>query len=555
MTITGVNNPTSQNTPLSSARHPLLLTWLATIWLVTLPNIPLWRQLAQLPEITGLRGTLFGLGLAVGIAGLTHAILSLLNWRWLLKPVLSLFLMSAASGAYFMWSYGIVIDANMIINVMQTDPREASDLLNWRLLLSLGLLGVLPVWWLWRQPVRALSWGRRLGVNLLSFVGSLAILVISLLLIYQDFASVMRNHTQLRYLINPLNSFYSIGRVIAQPLERDNGKVQAIGQDARLVLPAGAAPATLIVVVGETARSGNFGINGYERDTTPRLAKEDVVSLRNVWSCGTSTAASLPCMFSHLGKEDYEKRKSNHESLVDVLQHAGLAVLWIDNQSGCKGICARVPQVSTTDLKVPAYCEGGECRDAIMLHELDQRIAQLPAERRAKGVVVFMHQMGSHGPAYHKRVPNAFKRFTPECASNALQECSREQVVNAYDNTIAYTDHFLGETIAWLKKRPGPSAMLYLADHGESLGENNLYLHGLPYAIAPDVQKRVPWITWTSMAFEQQRHLGSSCLRQRQDERLSHDHFFHSVLGLSGVRSAEYQSELDIYARCMSTAR
>ena len=446
----------------ASARHPLLLTLLASLWLVALPNIPLWRQLAQLPEVSGLRGLLFGLGMALGIAALTHALLSLLNWRWLLKPVLTLFLLSAASGAYVMWSYGIVIDPHMIVNVVQTDPREAADLLNWRLLVSLIFLGVLPVWWLWRQPVREIRVLRRLGGNALAFIASLVVLVISLMLIYQDFASVMRNHTQLRYLINPLNSFYAVGRVVAQPLERDNRQVEPIGQDARLTLPEGAAPATLIVVVGETARAANFGINGYERDTTPRLAREDVLSLGNVWSCGTSTATSLPCMFSHLGKDAYEKRSSNYQSLLDVLQQAGLAVLWIDNQSGCKGICARVPHVSTTALKVSPHCDSGECHDEVMLHALDQRIAELPAERRAKGVVVFMHQMGSHGPAYHKRVPPSFKRFQPECASNALQQCERQQVVNAYDNTIAYTDHFLGETIAWLKKRPDPAAMVYV---------------------------------------------------------------------------------------------
>lgn len=543
---------TVSDTP-RAARHPLMLTLLATVWLVALPNIPLWRQLAQLPEVTGLRGLLFGLGLAVGVAGLTHALLSLLNWRWLLKPVLTVFLLSAASGTYFMWSYGIVIDASMIVNVLQTDPREAADLFNWRLLASLGLLGVLPVWWLWRQPVRPLGGLRRLGGNLLAFAASLAVLVISLMLIYQDFASVMRNHTQLRYLINPLNSFYAIGRVVAQPLERDNSKVEPIGLDARLALPSGAAPATLVVVVGETARAGNFGLNGYERDTTPRLAREDVVSLRNVWSCGTSAATSLPCMFSHLGKAAYEKRSSNHESLVDVLQRAGLAVLWIDNQSGCKGACNRVPNVNTAALKLSPYCDGTECHDEVMLHDLDKRIAELPAERRARGVVVFMHQMGSHGPAYHKRVPQAFKRFEPECASNALQQCAREQVVNAYDNTIAYTDHFLGETIGWLKRQQGPTAMVYLADHGESLGENNLYLHGLPYAIAPDVQKRVPWITWTSSAFAQQRSLRKSCLQDKLMAPLSHDHFFHSVMGITGVRSGEYRPALDIYGSCMAS--
>ena len=540
-----------KQTSSNATRHPLQLTALISLWLLVLPNFPLWRQLALLPEISGLRGALFGLLFATAIGALTHALLMFLNWRWLLKPALTLFLLSAAMGAYFMWSYGIVIDTPMLVNVLQTDPREAADLLNWRLLVSVCLLALLPAWWLWRQPVRALRWGRQLGSNLLGLLASLVVAAVSLLLIYQDFSSVMRNHTQLRFLINPLNSFYALADVMAKPLERDAGRLQAIGQDARAVLPPGAAPATLIVVVGETARMGNFGINGYTRDTTPRLAREDIASLRNVWSCGTGTASSLPCMFSHLDKPSFEKRSQNFESLVDVLHRAGLAVLWIDNQSGCKGLCDRVPNTNTSRLKVAGLCLAGECHDEVMLQELDRRIAELPAERRALGTVVFMHQMGSHGPAYHKRVPPDFKRFTPECASNALQECDRQQVVNAYDNTIAYTDHFLAETIGWLKKRPGPSAMVYVADHGESLGENNLYLHGLPYAIAPDVQKRVPWITWASGSFAQQRGLSLACLRAKVQQPFSHDHYFHSVLGMSGVQSAEYKAELNLYASCM----
>ena len=362
-----------QNT--TAARHPLFLTLLASLWLVTLPNIPLWRQLAQLPEVSGLRGLLFGLGMALGIAALTHALLSLLNWRWLLKPVLTLFLMSAASGAYFMWSYGIVIDATMIVNVAQTDPREAADLLNWRMLVALGLLGALPAWVIWQVPQKPLGAMQRLLANGISVFLSLLLMLASLLAIYQDFASVMRNHTQIRYLINPLNSFYALGRVAAQPLQRDNKTLLPLAEDAQLVLPAGQSPATIVLVLGETARMGNFGINGYERDTTPRLAQASVVSFRNVLSCGTSTAASVPCMFSHLGRDGYDKRPANYESVLDVLQRAGLAVLWIDNQSGCKGICDRVANASTSKLKLSPYCDGGECHDEVMLHELSSRLA------------------------------------------------------------------------------------------------------------------------------------------------------------------------------------
>jgi lipid A ethanolaminephosphotransferase len=260
----------------------------------------------------------------------------------------------------------------------------------------------------------------------------------------------------------------------------------------------------------------------------------------------------LPCMFNHLGREGYDNRSTDYESLVDVLQRAGLAVMWLDNQSGCKGVCDRIPNFDTTNEKVPEHCATGECFDAIMLHDLDARIAALPAERRAKGVVVVMHQMGSHGPAYFKRAPQAFKKFTPECTSNALQDCSREQVINSYDNTIVYTDYFLSLAIKWLKAQENnaQAAMLYVADHGESLGENNLYLHGLPYAIAPDLQKHVPWITWMSSSFATANRIDTACLRARANERVSHDNYVHSVLGLLGVQTSIYKSELNLYAPC-----
>jgi len=370
------------------ALHPMMLTLAITLWLVVPGNLPLWRQLHLLPDVTGLRGVLFSLGMACMMAGLIHALLSLLNWPWMLKPVLTLFLVSAASGAYFMLSYGIVIDPGMIENVSQTDPREAADLLNWRMFLAFALLAALPAWWVWRTPVKRLSPGNQIFTNALSLALSLAVALISLLAIYQDFASVMRNHNQVRYLINPLNSFFSVGWVAAQPFQRNDTPLLPLGDDAQLNLASGQAPATIVVVLGETARTGNFGINGYARDTTPRLAQTQVISLRQVWSCGTSTAASVPCMFSHLGREGFDQRKNNHESLVDVLDHAGLAVLWIDNQSGCKGVCDRVPNVSTADLKVSPYCDDGECHDEVMLHGLQERIQQLPAERRAKGTVI-----------------------------------------------------------------------------------------------------------------------------------------------------------------------
>ena len=541
------------------AWHPAWLVVLVSVWLATACNVPLWREVAALPDHTGLRGASFGLAFAVIVAAGNVALLSLLAWGRGLKPALVLVVLMAAFGTYFMLSYGIVIDASMLTNVLQTDVREAGDLLNWRLAATVLALAAPPLWWLLQRPVRPLGALRHVAHNGLLLLGAVVVLVASLLLVFQDFASTMRNHTQLRYLINPLNSVYALGHIATKPLRIDTSTMLPLGRDAQLGASyAGQTkPPLLVLVLGETARSANFGLNGYARPTTPLLsARSDLVSATNAWSCGTSTAASLPCMFSHLGRDGFEGRKTNSETLLDVLQHAGLAVLWVDNQSGCKGVCDRVAQTSTTALKDPALCPDGECSDPIMLKVLEERIAALPAEQRARGTVVVLHQMGSHGPAYYKRSDASLKRFGPECTSNALQECDQAQVVNAYDNSIVATDHFLNATIQWLETQAdkAQTAMVYVSDHGESLGEGNLYLHGLPYAIAPDVQKQVPWITWLSPAMQSRSGVATACLQKDlAQRRITHDGYFHAVLGLMDVQSTVYQAEQDIYAPCRNT--
>ena len=541
------------NRPLS----PFGAALLAALWIAGIGNLALWRSMADLPEVANARGLAFGIGFGVAIAAIHVALFSLLAWRWTLKPVITLFLLAAAGGAYFMLSYGVVIDRSMMVNVLLTDGREARELLSLRMLGALLVLGVLPAVLLWRARIAWAPPLRQLRQNAIVFVASCAVLASAGGLFFQDLSATMRNHTQLRYLINPLNSFYALAIVGRQPVQRSGVAVLPLGEDAHLpALAAGAKPPLMVMVVGETARADHIGLNGYARDTTPRLGSEPgVASLRNVWSCGTNTAASVPCMFSNLGREAFENRPANTEGLADVLQRAGYAVLWLDNQAGgCKGVCDRVPKVDYRALQAaaPELCQGDECFDEVMLRGLDERIARLPAERRARGVVVFMHQMGSHGPAYYQRTPAAFKKFLPECTTNALQQCQREEVVNAYDNTIAYTDHFLASTIDWLKTREAQwaPALVYVSDHGESLGESNLYLHGLPYRFAPDVQKHVPWISWFSPQFERQSGVATACLKAKADERLSHDDYFHSALGLLNVQTRVYEAARDIGASC-----
>ena len=522
----------------------------ASVWMATVGNAPLWRELEALGLVHARGGWLLVLTLAGMVAAALFALLSLANWRPLFKPLVTLLLLVCAGGAYYMWTFRIVIDSTMATNTLQTDWREVRGLLTWPLATVMLLGAALPAWLLWRAPLLHRPWKQQAWRNALGTIAGLAAVVVFVLLSFQPLASTMRNHKQLRYLINPLNSLWAFGQTAVGD-RRIQGPLLPAGRDARLLPPTG-KPRLLVLVLGETGRSGNFGINGYPRDTTPELARAGVASFRNAWACGTNTAASVPCMFSPLGREGFLARDRDSENLMDVLQHAGLAVLWIDNQAGgCKGVCDRVPNVNTSGLKDPKFCAGGECRDEILLSGLDERLAALPAERRDKGVVLVMHQMGSHGPAYSERTPPAFKRFLPECTSSHLPDCDPAALRNAYDNTIAYTDHVLGSTIGWLRQRADyDTALLYVADHGESLGENNLYLHGLPYALAPDVQKHVPWITWLSPGFERASGIATTCLRAGAQTRITHDALFHSVLGLMQVATAAYRRPLDPYADC-----
>ncbi|MFI0546375.1 MAG: phosphoethanolamine transferase [Brachymonas sp.] len=526
----------------------LSLLVICSVWLATLGNLPLWRELGRLGQLQNTSGWLLALGLGLVIFSTTVLLGALLAWRKTVKPLLTLLLLLAAFASYYEWQFGVVIDPTMVTNVLQTDVREARDVLSGQLFLFVAGIALLPMIWLWRLPLApAPSCWRGLVQRLGLMLVALAVLVASLLAVYQPLASLMRNHTQVRYLMNPLNSIWATGVVTARHLQTPK-HLQSIGLDAVWTGQAGAKPKILLLVVGETARSANFQLNGYGRATNPLLSKRpDVLSFSQVASCGTSTAASLPCMFAQEGRSDYQSG-GYEENLLDVLQRAGLAVLWLDNQSGCKGVCARVPTVSTSAAKDPAYCAGGECMDAIMISRLDAEIAKLPAERRAKGVVVVLHQMGSHGPAYFKRSPSAQKTFQPECQSTTLQDCPRQNIVNAYDNSIVYTDFVLNKAIDWLQSRADTArgAMLYVSDHGESLGENNLYLHGLPYAIAPDFQKHVPWIAWQRPDFG----MDSNCLRQRRDVPISHDNLFHTVLGMMQVQTSVYDKSLDAYASC-----
>lgn len=533
--------------------------WGLALWLAGPGNLPLWHRVLSLGDSLAHRVELM-VSLGVLITGVIAALLSLLSWPRVLRPVATALVLAAVFNSYFMWQYGVVIDATMLTNVVNTNAREVGELLSWSLLFTLLLLGGPVLWWLWHRPLAIRGWVPQTGRNALGLALALGLVMSSAFIGYQGLASLMRNNKDLRYMVNPLNSVYAAGRLATREATAMGRVLQPVGADARLgaSYTAQARPPLLVLVVGETARAKNWGLNGYARPTTPALARwqaqGDLVNYSDVSPCGTSTEVSLPCMFSPLTRKEGGDAPATQESLLDVLQRAGLAVLWLDNQSGCKGVCDRVPHAPANDPPEPNLCEAGECFDEVMLWRLDQRIAALDPQRRARGVVLVMHQIGSHGPTYHKRAPAQHKPFMPECVSKTLAACPPDQLVNAYDNTIAYTDHFLGQTLDWLQHQAEQgrhdTGLVYLSDHGESLGENGLYLHGMPYAMAPREQTQVPMILWVPAGSDLDRSLKPGCLASLRDRPASHDNLFHTVMGWVGARADVYLAEQDLLAAC-----
>ncbi|WP_457437584.1 phosphoethanolamine transferase [Pseudomonas sp. TE3786] len=525
---------------------PELLTLIGSGFLLLACNPVLWGHLFSITPSVGIR-VAFGLI----VFALFNLVLTLLAFRWVLKPVLTLLLLISAGVTYFMSQYGVVIDLGMLRNAAQTNPTEVRDLLSLKLALYVLFLGILPALLLWSTPITYRRWRRALLNKLLVILGCVVVLGGVAMANYQGLASLFRNHHELRLMVVPSNYVGASFSLLREQINTGKEPFRTLGEDA-VKAPAWLShrhKSLTVLVVGESARADNFGILGYERDTTPKLKAQDgVIAYPDAHSCGTETAVSVPCMFSNLGRSNYSASQAySQEGLLDVLQRAGLKVHWRDNQSGCKGTCDRVNFEDVSDLKDPALCADSECHDEILLQGLQSYIDNLKED-----TVLVLHQMGSHGPDYYKRYPKAYEQFTPVCTSNALNECSRQSIINGYDNTILYTDAVLSSLIDVLRANQGKvdSAMLYMSDHGESLGEYNVFLHGTPYMMAPEQQKHVGMVAWFSDSYQQEFQVDADCLRAQREQPVSQDNLFSSMLGLLQVNTKVYDKGLDMFAGC-----
>lgn len=506
-----------------------------------------WHAVAATGDLAGTRGAVMAASLFVAIAAVNVFLMSLLLHGRLARPVLAGLLLATAAAAHFSSAYTVYFDDDMLRNILHTDGKESGELVTPAMLPDLLLSGVLPAILLWRVRLRPRPLRRALLARMACVVGSLLVAVVAVAISFQGIAGLMHAHKHVRHLIAPANYLVALAQVLTDDDAGQRPRMP-VGANARVVgRPAQARPRLLVLVVGETVRAQNWGLNGYNRQTTPQLKQIDPVNFTDVTACGSATEVSLPCMFAPVGRRDYDQDRIKHsESLLHVLAHAGIDTLWRDNQTGCKGTCDGLAFESFEHAREPGVCTEDGCRDEVLLHGL-----QAEVERHAGDLVVVLHQLGNHGPAYYKRYPPSLRRFTPACETAELGECSAEEIVNAYDNAVLQTDDFLAKVVRFLSARAGrDTAMIYVSDHGESLGENGLYLHGVPYAIAPPTQTKVPMVMWLSPEMVSARGIDLACLRHEAKAPASHDQLFHSVLGLLQVQTAEYSLQLDLFAGC-----
>jgi len=475
-------------------------------------------------------------------------LLGLLLNRWIAKPVLTVLLVTTALAAHFMSAYGIYLDADMLRNVLNTDARESDELMTISLLVPVTL-ALLPVALLWWTKIKRRSVARAGFVRLAFLATSMVAMLAGVLFASRDLSSLLRNHREIRYLVAPANYLVALSKVLLTAPPGKKAPLLPIGEDVvRKPTAKARKPRLLVLVVGETVRAQNWGLSGYARQTTPRLARiPGVVNFGDVVACGSSTEVSLPCMFSPYGRTNYDQKKiRSHQSLLHVLNRGGVRPLWIDNQSGCKRVCADLPYLYVGDAQDPELCNGTRCLDEVLVRALASNLAPTKDDR-----LVVLHQLGNHGPSYFERYPDRFRNFMPPCEDPDLGKCTVSSIVNAYDNAVLYTDHFLAETISLLEGQTHyDAAMIYVSDHGESLGENGLFLHGIPYAIAPDEQLKVPMVAWLSPAFLRNAGIEGDCLQQAAKRHASHDNLFSSILGLFDMRTALYSPHLDVFGSC-----
>ncbi|WP_261823844.1 phosphoethanolamine transferase [Vibrio neonatus] len=529
------------------------LPFILAVYYTVIINLPIAREIIHI--IDGLESVKIGFIITIPFFFLAafNFIFELFSWPKMAKPFFVFLLLTSSLVSYGMFNYGIYVDYGMIENLFETNTSEASSYLSLYSVLWVVFMGGLPAILLSLTKLEKISWKRFLARKTVSITCSLLVVTVIAALYYKDYASIGRNNKHLQKMIIPTEYARATVKYINNTYFKKPMVYRELGLDAKLSKGDSSTtkPTLLVFVLGETARVQNYQYYGYERETNAYTKPFDPVFFSHVESCGTATAVSVPCMFSNMNRGNYDKERAYHQdNAIDIMKRAGIHSVWIEHDGGDKGVAHQIKKKTIAPDDEDHHCSNNNCYDTDLLDSFEDDTKGLQQDS-----ILFYHISGSHGPTYYKRYPSSHRRFAPDCPRSDIENCTNEEVVNSYDNTILYTDFFIAQTIEKLQKLEDEYnvALIYISDHGESLGENGIYLHGMPYSLAPPEQTHVPMMFWASDALLKNKHLDTECLRKiGKEQSFSHDNLFDSLLGFMDVATSEYRKKQDIFALCRS---
>jgi len=535
---------------ISSAKLILLVS----VFIALLNNQVFFSKLSERLDLTTFQGG----GYAVTIYAVMIMVIALLLFvvgqKYILKSLVIILLLFAATLSYFTQEIGVIFDIDMVRNTIETikdnNQQEATELLSYPLIKHIFLYGVLPSFFVLWVKISYKNLFKELATRLIYIFG-LGVIVVALIMMNFKYTTYFsRENRDLRVYLTPLYAIDSIKGYVKSEQRKHKEPLKIIGEDAKQNKRT-TQRIIGVMVVGETSRAKNYSLNGYDRETNPKLKKESILYYKNTSSCGTSTAYSVPCMFSLLDRTDYSPVKASLQTnSLDILEKSGVEVIWIDNNSSCKGVCERTGEINIRKNPDPLsqFYSDGEEFDEVLIKKMDEALSKTNSKQ---DILIVLHTLGSHGPKYYKRYPDEFSVFEPSCKKSSPQECTDQEIVNTYDNTILYTDHVLSQLINYLKDKQSAhdTFLIYASDHGESLGENGVYLHGLPYFLAPKVQTHVPMLSWFSEKYIEDNNIDIATMRNNSAQKTSHDNLSHTLLSVFDVETKVYKPSHDLLVK------
>lgn len=534
------------NLSIKLTSNQLLLLTSAYIALVL--NIPFFNKVIDAVTANQQYNLWFLCAIPVVLFCITVLFHSIFAYRPLLKPFLVFSVVLSSLLFYATYHYGIIFDYGMVQNTIETDTAEALSYFNIYALGFFVFLGALPAFLIYKTPIKHNTFFKELSSRVQLIIITTVILCILVSVFYVNFASVGRNNRDLTSYITPFKLYEASFKYIKRAMSHTSREFHMLDVKPSLLKYSDKHSVT-VLVLGETARAKNYALNGYAKPTNQYTENSNIISFSNVSSCGTATAVSLPCMFSRMNKKNYDKHVAvSEQNAVDLIHLAGADVFWVDNNNGgCKDVCKRVESVFVDENGPNPLCDGEYCFDEILLEYLDVKLNTLSANN----TLIVLHIMGSHGPTYFRRYPKEHRKFIPDCPRSDIQNCSNEELVNTYDNTILYTDFVINKIITRLEQlahsKNIDTSLLYISDHGESLGEAGVYLHGLPYAFAPKEQTHIPMLFWQDTNASR---YNAKCIKALSDNEISQDNFFDILLGMMHVKTSIYNSQQDTLSLC-----